>query len=219
MSLDAGNTRATTAPAFENVYVREERTIFAPWEGWEPSRIAHHGAKCCEIAREWVVNTDYSALNGADALTGPRWLRERFDWGPGLYPINWCDVLKKSALDCGVLAALSWEIFTQRGVRTFRAQLVQEFAESAVDHWRTAWESDAAITAWINGNIIYHEGCAVLTGPNEIKLWDSSAGWWIDPKTTGGYGSLLAIRISAHDSPDLRWGEHVLESNRWIELK
>jgi hypothetical protein len=30
---------------------------------------------------------------------------------------------------------------------------------------------------------------------DELKLWDSSAGWWINPGPQTGYGSLIAVRI------------------------
>jgi hypothetical protein len=139
-------------------------------------------------------------------LTGPRWLRQRFNWGPGVYPLHWCEVLKKTALDCGILSAISYELFTYRGVKAFRLQLVQQFAETDSAHWYSVWENKSASTAWIRGDVIYHEGCAVLLRSNEIKLWDSSAGWWIDSKTTSGYGSILAVKICAHDDiAGLQW--------------
>ena len=218
MSLDAGNTPSRAMRAFDTT-IFSDLTVYEPWKDWEPSRVSHHGAMCCEIAREWIIDTDFSVLNGANPLTGPRWLRQRFEWGPGVYPLHWCEVPKKTALDCGILAAISYELFTHRGVRAFRAQLVQEFADSASAHWRSAWEGDSAITAWIEGKVIYHEGCAVIGRSNEIKLWDSSAGWWVDPKTTSGYGSILAVKISANeDITDLQWGHHRLTTNRWTEL-
>jgi hypothetical protein len=218
MSLDAGKMPSRSVAAFDTS-IFSDHSVYEPWKHWEPSRVSHHGTMCCEIAREWIIDTDFSVLNGANLLTGPRWLRQRFDWGPGVYPLHWCEVPKKTALDCGILAALSYELFTHRGVRAFRAQLVQKFADSAADHWRSAWEGDSAITAWIDGNVIYHEGCAVLGRSNEIKLWDSSAGWWVDPKTTSGYGSILALKVSSHENmSDLNWGLHKVETNRWITL-
>ena len=214
MSLDAGRAMmAPVVPAMENVSVGAQ--VFDAWKHWEPSHVTHHGRVCCEIAREWILNTDLSSLNGANKLTGPRWLRHRFEWGPGTYPLHWCEIPKKTVLDCGILAALSYEIFIHRGVRCFRAQLVQEFADSASAHWRSAWEGDSAHTTWINDRLIYHEGCAVLTKPNEIKLWDSSAGWWVDPKSTSGYGSVLAVKIAFNGEGSLRWGKHMLQPGVW----
>ena len=173
---------------------------------------------CCEIAREWLGATDYSVLNGGKLQSGPRWLRQRFNWGPSKYPIFWCEVLKKDTVDCGVHAALAHEVFMQRGVRSYRVQLVQEFSTSSSDQWRLSWEKDGAVTAWISDELIYHEGCAVESGDGQIKLWDSSAGWWIDPKTTSGYGSLRAVRISSGGDETFQWGHHEIEANTWSAL-
>ena len=217
MSLDAGNMPSAVAPVFESTYTSVP-TVYGPWNDWEPSRVSHHGKVCCEMAREWIVGTDFSALNGAHPLTGPRWLRHRFEWGPGTYPIYWCGLVKKTKLDCGVLAALAHEVFSSRGVRCFRAQLVQTFSDSASATWRAGWETDNAITAWIEGADIYHEGVAVVGRNGELKLWDSSAGWWIDPKTTSGYGALLAVRISGSHDTEFRWGDHRIPAGVWNRL-
>jgi hypothetical protein len=194
--------------------------VFDAWRHWQPSSISHHGRTCCEIAREWVSATDFALLNGGSKLTGPRWLRQRFAWGPGTYPIYWCEVLKKKKLDCGVHAALAHEVFTRRGIRSFRAQLVQEFSADAVTQWNSAWTGDQAVTEWMRGEHIYHEGCAVALADNGLKLWDSSAGCWIDPKTTSGYGSVRAVRIAAKQTSNgLLWGTHSITTNTWIELE
>jgi hypothetical protein len=193
--------------------------IFNTWQQWQPSAISHHGTACCEIAREWIAATDFALLYGGSKLAGPRWLRQRFDWGPGTYPIAWCEVLKRKKLDCGVHAALAHEVFTRRGVKSFRVQLVQEFSSDAASQWHSAWTSDKAVTDWIRGEYIYHEGCAVVIGDKGLKLWDSSAGSWIDPKNTKGYGSVRAVRIaSIVTSNGLHWGAHSITTNTWIEL-
>ncbi|MFL6468457.1 MAG: hypothetical protein ACJ72Z_10920 [Pyrinomonadaceae bacterium] len=196
-----------------------ESVVYSPWEKWEPSQISHHGKTCCEFAREWLLNIDLSALNGSSLYSGPRWLRQRFDWGPGVYPVHWCDVLKKKKLDCGIHAALAYEVFANRGIKCLRAQFVQEFSSDAGSQWRSNWEKDSAITAWIDESRIYHEGCAVSLAEGTIKIWDPSAGWWIDPKTTSGYGSLLAIRLSGRgQDQEFFWGPHRLKTGKWIPL-
>ena len=98
-------------------------------------------------------------------------------------------------------------------------QLVQEFSSDAATQWHSAWNSDAAVTDWIRGEFIYHEGCAVVVGDKSLKLWDSSAGCWIDPKNTSGYGSVRAVRIASKvTSNGLAWGAHSITTNTWIEL-
>jgi hypothetical protein len=197
----------------------EEIEFDSNWKAWTPSAISHHGSKCCEIAREWFAATDFALLNGGSKFTGPRWLRQRFEWGPGIYPIYWCEVTKKKKLDCGVHAALAHEVFTRRGIKSMRAQLVQEFSPDAVTQWCSAWTSDKALTDWINEDRIYHEGCAIVISDDVLKIWDSSAGCWIDPKTNSGYGSVLAVRLEAKQTSNgLMWGNHSITTNTWIDL-
>ena len=195
--------------------------VFAKWEDWPPSRISHHETDCCEIAREWLTSTDRSQLGAGSRLTGPRWIRQVFTWGGSRFPIYWCEAVRKKKLDCGALAALSCEIFQARGVRVFPAQLVQKYSKIATDQWTNNWfEDDNSPLPWVDRDLIYHEGCAVITGSGDIKVWDASAGWWIDPRSTNGYGSLLALRISSFGetfpSEKLTWGMHTIEPERWL---
>ena len=217
MFSDAVSKRVDSAVIYSN---GNGCHVFEPWESWHPSTISHHGKTCCEIAREWIADTDFALLNGGNRLTGPRWLRQRFDWGPGIYPIFWCEVLKKKKLDCGVHAALAQEVFTRRGIRSYRAQLVQQFSAEASATWHSSWTNDKAITDWIRDDRIYHEGCAVEIDEGQLKLWDSSAGCWMDPKTVSGYGAVLAVRIAAREHHrNLVWGPHQILVNRWVALK
>ena len=193
--------------------------IFDQWRDWEPSAVLHHGRLCCEIAREWLIDTDYSEMNGAGALTGPRWLSRRFQWGPCGYPIHWCEAVRRKVLDCGAHAALAQELFTVRGVKSYRAQLIQHYSIPAASHWEDKWLESGASVQWIKDDLIYHEGCAVLVAPGEVKLWDASAGWWIDPRSSTGYGSLTALRLVAPaDSTELSWGPLRLTANEWRSI-
>ena len=58
------------------------------------SYISHHGAPCCDIAREWITGMDFSQLNAGHPLTGPRWLRKHFKWGPSKWPMHWCEAVQ-----------------------------------------------------------------------------------------------------------------------------
>ena len=189
--------------------------IYEPWADWAPSQISHHGKLCCEIAREWVTAADHSYRGDIDPATGPRWLRHRFKWGPSSYPIHWCEAVRRKTLDCGALAALSHEVFSARGICSLRAQFVQRFSSTAASSWWNNWALAGAPTDWIKGELIYHEGCAVAVGAEEIKVWDSSAGWWIDPSLKSGYGSLAAIRVWSFDQERYRWGPHEIVPNSW----
>ena len=192
------------------------------WREFPYSSIAHHGERCCDVAREWVLAIDFSQLNGGSPLTGPRWLRQKYTWGPSPWPMHWCEAVERKTLDCGALASLAHEVFLARGVRSFPAQFVQQFSEDAARDWQRRWEGDEAPSNWIKEDLIYHEGCAVVAAGDEIKVWDASAGWWVGPKQFGGYGGLLAVRIfdaQAEPGTSYRWGAHAIAPNVWQKLE
>jgi hypothetical protein len=192
------------------------------WQQCPASSLLHHGGRCCRVAREWVLSMDYSQLDGTNLLSGPRWLRQRYTWGPSVWPLFWCDAVERKTLDCGALAALANEVFAARGVRSYTAQLIQQYSDEATLHWRKQWAGGGASTHWIEGDLIYHEGNAVVVREGEIRVWDASAGWWVNPRQFGGYGGLLALRVCdphgeapAHFS----WGAHRVAPNRWQKVE
>jgi hypothetical protein len=193
-------------------------------EGWQDSPasvISHHGGQCCRVAREWLLSMDYSQLNEGMLLTGPRWLRARYDWGPSSWPIYWCEAVEKKTLDCGALAALAQEVFAARGVTCYPAQLIQQYTEDATRHWHKKWDGNEISAHWIRESLIYHEGCAIVVRDNEIKLWDASAGWWVSPEQPAGYGRLLALRVFSRrtePSISLKWGAHLIPPNEWQKI-
>ena len=191
------------------------------WEHFPASYMSHHGSACCDIAREWIIGMDFSQLHGGNALTGPRWLRNKFKWGPSKWPMHWCEAMKEKTLDCGALGALSHQLFLARGVRSFAAQLILEFNDASTRHWRETWSKENICAHWISDGLIYHEGCAVAVGENEIKVWDSTATWWVNPKQFGGYAGLVALRVfdpsGATDS--FTWGKHVIPANKWTKIE
>lgn len=189
------------------------------WQQFPASTISHHGTACCEIAREWIIGMDFSQLNGSNPLTGPRWLRQKFKWGPSKWPIHWCEAVREKTLDCGALAALSHQLFLARGVQSFPAQFILEFNDASTRHWQETWSREKSCAHWISEGLIYHEGCAVLVGDNAIKLWDATATWWINPKQFGGYAGLLAARVfDAGNARDFTWGAHSLPANTWRKI-
>ncbi len=207
--------------------VRAEERPKAPsagarWQHFPYSCLLHHGDTCCEIAREWVIANDFAQLNGSDLLSGPRWLRQKYEWGPSPWPMHWCDVVERKVIDCGAHSALAHEVFTARGVTAFRAQFIQSYTADALSQWRTKWVDDKVSDHWIGDDVIYHEGNALLVGEDELKLWDSSAGWWINPRQNGGYGSLAAVRIFADGQwgggDGFRWGERRIKPNEWTQI-
>lgn len=191
------------------------------WRDFPNSHISHHGAPCCDIAHEWLVAFDFAQLNGGDILSGPRWMREHSAWGPSAWPIHWCEAVDAKIVDCGVHAAIAHEAFVARGVRAFRAQFVQRYSADAAASWRENWGKQGVSDHWLDGDAIYHEGNAVLVGTDEVKLWDGSAGWWINTRGDAGYGSLAAVRIEADltgFADGLRWGERRIKLNQWVAV-
>ncbi|MDQ6809168.1 MAG: hypothetical protein M3Z64_07065 [Verrucomicrobiota bacterium] len=195
----------------------------ARWENFPASYISHHGAACCEIAREWIIGMDFSQLNAGHPLTGPRWLRKNFKWGPSKWPMHWCEAVREETLDCGALGALSHALYVARGVRSFPAQFILEFNDVSTRHWTETWGAAGSGAPWISEGLIYHEGCAVVLNENEIKLWDATATWWINEKQFGGYAGLLAVRVSdseaAHAPPAFAWGQHRIPPNKWHKIE
>lgn len=191
------------------------------WQHSPASSISHHGEQCCRIAREWVLAMDRSQLNGAPSLTGPRWLRQKYKWGPSRWPIHWCEAVGKKTLDCGALAALAHEVFLARGVKSYPAQFIQQFSDRDTCHWQRNWDGEQCSANWIEDELIYHEGCAVVVSGQEIKFWDSTASWWFNPRHVGNYHGLLAVRLfapPAESHEDFRWGLHTVAPNQWQRL-
>jgi hypothetical protein len=206
----------------ENITNTELNAALGRWRYCCPSVILHHGKSCCTNAREWLFSTDHSQLSGQHRLTGPRWLRKRYEWGPSQWPMTWCHAIEQEdGLDCGALAALSREIFTARDVACYPVQLIQQYSEDTTIHWASKWTDHPASTHWIQGALIYHEACAVEIGLNQISIWDPSAGWWANPKQSGGYGSILAVRLKTDDAEvrELTWGEHRIAAGEWQRIQ
>jgi hypothetical protein len=192
------------------------------WQQFPHSALSHHGRACCEAAREWVLAMDFAMLNGGDLKSGPRWLRQRYKWGPSPWPMHWCDAVKRKVIDCGAHAALAHEVFAARGLTSFPTQLVQRYSEDATEQWRGKWADEDVSCHWLDGEHIYHEATALLVGEDEVKVWDASSGSWVNPTQAGGYGSLAAIRIFADGQwgggDGLRWGERRLKPNLWNQI-
>ncbi|MCA1589003.1 MAG: hypothetical protein LC734_01170 [Acidobacteria bacterium] len=218
MHLDAVSSEIFCQSSAAAVGFSRRAEVYEPWVDWEPSQISHHGTPCCEIARRWLCDADFSFLNGGSLATGPRWLSQKFKWGASRYPIHWCEAVRRDTLDCGVLSAFAHEVLRSRGIRRFRTQFVQQFSELAGEQWATSWADSGASLDWIGRGHIYHEGNAVAVSENEIKIWDASAGWWVDSRTTAGYGSTRALKITCDKIQIFKWGEHLITANEWTTL-
>ncbi len=79
------------AASLATAEARDVESCGHAWGDWPHSTISHHGRACCDIAREWMINIDAAQLSGASIVSGPRWLRQRYKWGPSPWPLYWCE--------------------------------------------------------------------------------------------------------------------------------
>jgi hypothetical protein len=135
--------------------------------------------------------------------------------------MTWCHAVEQEDLDCGAHAAISRDIFTARNVGCHSVQLVQQYSEDTTSHWSAKWTNHPASTHWISGSLIYHEACAVQMSSSEMRIWDPSAACWVNPKQSGGYGSILALRlkVDSDDVEGLSWGHHYIPAGEWHVLQ
>jgi len=203
---------------------RAQSALQAAIEAWthQPaSEICDHGQQCCAVAREWFFAMDRSHTPASEPLTGPRWIRQRVTWGPSHWPLFWCEAMAAKSLDCGALAALAKYAFRARGVESHTVQLIQQFTQADGGHWARSWERADVASTWIRDELVYHEVCAVIVPTNELRVWDPTASWWINPRHVSGYSGALALRLivdSGADAP-LRWEPHLIFANEWQPLQ
>ena len=83
------------------------------WRQVSGSTLTHHGP-CCDRARAWLTamgrSYDFSSTDGL-AMAGPRWITQRWAWGPTRWPIAWCEAVRAEVIDCGVFGAFALELF------------------------------------------------------------------------------------------------------------
>jgi hypothetical protein len=203
---------------------RAQSALQAAIEAWtyQPaSEICDHGQQCCAVAREWFFAMDRSHTPASEPLTGPRWIRQRVAWGPSHWPLFWCQAMATKTLDCGALAALAKNAFRARGLQSHTVQLIQQFTTSDGGHWACSWERAEVAPTWIRDDLVYHEACAVVAADHEIRIWDPTASWWMNPKHTSGYSGLLALRVLVESNADtpLSWGAHKIFPDVWQPLQ
>ena len=188
------------------------------FKSYIPSSLYSHRGACCRIAREWFVSLDLSMLTDGNLLSGPKWIRDRFDWGYSKWPLYWCKASHAEALDCGALAGVAREVLTARGLVTVPVQLVQVFSEQNTRQWASKWSRHQQTVNWMIGDLVYHEACAIVLPENRIQIWDPTDNWWISPdQLLGGYASTIAVRVRTNQttSNSFIWGTHQIRMGEW----
>ncbi len=202
-----------------------DKDTIANWHSHPASCFSHHGRACCRTAKSWLISQDYSldsvGGNASELLSAPRWIPERFGWGPSRWPLFWCDAIAMKKLDCGALAALAREIYASRGVQTAPVQLIQRLSSHGVSQLREIWRDGPGYFNWLADDKVYHEALAVSLDGTRIQIWDATDGWWIEPTQTDGYGAVLEVKVGPLD-PDaqhpLDWEGRILAPDAWTEI-
>jgi hypothetical protein len=198
----------------------ELRTAIAAFASNRPALLQEHDHECCLTAKKWFLAMDSASRMGNGALEPPTWLRERYQWGPSLWPIYWCEAVRSRVLDCAALAFLARESYKARGVPVLPALLVRRYSEQDAQQWRALWRAASCYTNWILRRCVYHEAVMVLEG-EEGHLWDPSDGHWLDPELSLGYAGVVAMQVvgAQPGGPEVvRWGTHDLVVNTWASL-
>ena len=187
------------------------------WRQVSGSTLVHHGP-CCDRARAWLIamgrSYDFSSTDGL-AMAGPRWITQRWAWGPTRWPIAWCEAVRAEVIDCGVFGAFALELFRAKGIDAYAGQLLRTCAEERISHWRRKWETMPTAFNWIGSHVVYHEVNVVRRVPGEAHVYDPTEGFWLEPAAQSGHHGHLAIRAEIPEV--LRWGAHVLVNGEWTE--
>lgn len=210
----------------------EKEENFSKWVEHPSSTILHHESNCCEEARLWFLAYARSMEIGSLArydLKAPTWLSQLFTWGPSEWPISWCQLVKEKFIDCGVFAALAREILKAQGFEAHPAQILLSYNENCTHHWKDLWvagkkkqdtlkgnEPRGKSFPWIGNKLVYHEVCALELQDGTARIYDSTWGTWLEPKTRVGFGSLLAIRTECPRL--LHWDNKQLSCGEWSDL-
>lgn len=143
----------------------------------------------------WLKSMDIAFRRRVGASMPPVWLYEKFKWGPHRWPVQWRDITRMPYHDCGLMAALSTEIYRLRGYRVMPAQLVLHFNSQSTRGWTGLWRSAGLTPHWCDGEFAYHEGTAVVDKDNELHIWDALGRFWLPIRESLSYEGIVAFRL------------------------
>ena len=206
----------------------ESEQYYRKWLEHPTSSILHHDQICCDKARLWFLSMARSMEGSTSTqfnLRAPIWLTEQFEWGPSIWPISWCELVKEDVIDCGVFAALAREIFQAQGHNVYPAQALLSYDEHCTSHWKDLWKNrmpkkegqrPGEIFNWVGNKVVYHEVCVVEMPGYRAQIYDATFGSWYEPVSRTGFGALLAVRV---ECPRLLfWGNKTLSCGEWVNL-
>ena len=200
----------------------ELQSALDKFKSLSPTVISSHDSDCCRVGQKWFSGLS-KAHNAISSLPSP-WMKSTWEWGPLERPIHWCQIVKKTVLDCGTLSALTIESLAAVGQKSFSVQMVQMYSEDMVQDFEHMWRDEGG-GYWTHQNLVYHECVAVFNGgANHIKVWDPTVETFSDGSPTQGHDSIVAIKVidkSNHfanfDHKVIWKGQH-LDLNLWNML-
>jgi len=145
-------------------------------------------------------------------------MRSTWEWGPLERPIHWCQIVKKTVLDCGTLSALTVESLAAVGQKSFSVQMVQMYSEEMVDDFEHMWRDEGG-GYWTHQDLVYHECVAVINGDaNHIKVWDPTVETFSDGSPTQGHDSIVAIKVIDRSNHFANFGHKVIWKGQHLDL-
>lgn len=192
------------------------------WNRWgqhPTSSLKEHQSNCCRNARNWVLAMARSfefRITEQRQLGGMRWLTTKYQWGPNPWPLHWCEMIERSSFDCGVFAAISREIFLDRGISAYAGQVVLRANDLSVAHYENKWRNEPDAFRWTGKGFVYHEVVIVESQPGIARIYDATENRWLKPESILSHETPIAIRQEGQTA--LRWGNFMLYPDQWCEL-
>jgi hypothetical protein len=181
-----------------------------------PTVISSHDSDCCRVGQKWFSGLS-KVHNAISSLPSP-WMKSTWEWGPLERPIHWCQIVKKTVLDCGTLSALTIESLAAVGQKSFSVQMVQMYSEDMVDDFEHMWRDEGG-GYWTHQDLVYHECVAVINGEaNHIKVWDPTVETFSDGSPTQGHDSIVAIKVIDRSNHFANFDHKVIWKGQHLDL-
>jgi len=194
----------------------ELQSALDKFKSLSPTVISSHDSDCCRVGQKWFSGLS-KVHNAISSLPSP-WMKSTWEWGPLERPIHWCQIVKKTVLDCGTLSALTIESLAAVGQKSFSVQMVQMYSEDMVQDFEHMWRDEGG-GYWTHQDLVYHECVAVINGDaNHIKVWDPTVETFSDGSPTQGHDSIVAIKVIERSNHFANFGHKVIWKGQHLDL-
>jgi len=194
----------------------ELQSALDKFKSLSPTVISSHDSDCCRVGQKWFSGLS-KVHNAISSLPSP-WMRSTWEWGPLERPIHWCQIVKKTVLDCGTLSALTIESLAAVSQKSFSVQMVQMYSEDMVQDFEHMWRDEGG-GYWTHQDLVYHECVAVINGEaNHIKVWDPTVETFSDGSPTQGHDSIVAIKVIERSNHFANFDNKVIWKGQHLDL-